>query len=354
MSSKYRVSTKWTRNVHDAMARRGMDVFKLCRDADIDYGALIQKGEFVSQEILVRLWDAAVKATENKNLGLIVGNKESVIGIDKIAYMFMSCENLLHAFQTLSKQIFIIASSVNLVVIKEADEYWVDVQIDFENGPVSNQSYDSLIAWLVHMAKWVSVTDVTPIKVCFSHSEHDDLGQYVEILSCPVEFNSHKTGLRFSEKDFLRPIPTANKDLAQYHERSVFESGDVMESNHFVNQVRATIKALVHTQKLKISDAADRFNMSARTFQRRLDENGWNFRDLTDEVRKSLAIEYVCQDKYTCQGVSEKLGYAESASFLRGFKRWYKCTPSEYRRRHYYPMIDFGSDLVYSANKLYK
>ena len=122
----------------------------------------------------------------------------------------------------------------------------------------------------------------------------------------------------------------------------IFESGQINDEEMFVYQVRVIVKAQINDRNLNIIDVAERFHMSVRTFQRRLVDDGYNFRDIIDDVRKSLAIELVCQDKYSCQETAERVGYSESTSFLRSFKRWFGCTPARYRAMYHFRYSDAG------------
>ena len=107
----------------------------------------------------------------------------------------------------------------------------------------------------------------------------------------------------------------------------------VHESQYFLKQVKLVVKANIQNRAIKIGNIAFLFNMSTRTFQRHLDKNNVSFRDIILQARKQLAKKYIHQINYSCQGTAEKLGYAEAATFIRNFKRWFDCTPGEYRKK---------------------
>ncbi|MEH6347148.1 MAG: helix-turn-helix transcriptional regulator [Bermanella sp.] len=106
----------------------------------------------------------------------------------------------------------------------------------------------------------------------------------------------------------------------------------VFEPQYFLKQVRLVVKTKIQDKDLKVGTIASLFNMSTRTFQRHLDKNNMSFRSVIFYVRKQLAEEYIRQDNYSCQGTAKKLGFSEAATFIRSFRRWFDCTPGEYRK----------------------
>ena len=81
-----------------------------------------------------------------------------------------------------------------------------------------------------------------------------------------------------------------------------------------------------------LNEAAKHFHMSPRTFRRRLEENGSHYRELLDETRQGVAIELLNTANLSVESVAERLGYAETASFIHAFKRWTGTTPGQYKK----------------------
>ena len=98
----------------------------------------------------------------------------------------------------------------------------------------------------------------------------------------------------------------------------------------FAGEVRGLL--LNHISDIpSLQDAAAHFHMSARTFRRRLKAQGSGYRELVDETRTGVAIELLDTANLSVESVSERLGYAETASFIHAFKRWTGTTPGKFR-----------------------
>ena len=73
-------------------------------------------------------------------------------------------------------------------------------------------------------------------------------------------------------------------------------------------------------------------NISTRTLQRRLRENGQSFGQLTESVRQELAMKYILNPGISLGEISYLLGFSEPSSFSRAFRRWTGETPRKMRQ----------------------
>ena len=71
--------------------------------------------------------------------------------------------------------------------------------------------------------------------------------------------------------------------------------------------------------------------MSVRTFQRRLAEAGWTYKELLDDVRFAEARRAMARPDELLKVVAIDVGFEEQASFTRAFRRWAGLPPREYR-----------------------
>lgn len=80
--------------------------------------------------------------------------------------------------------------------------------------------------------------------------------------------------------------------------------------------------------------AARLFHMTPRTLHRRLVDEGTSYRELTETVRHTLAVEQIKSGRFSLDEIAYRLGYTDLANFRRAFKRWEQVPPSEFRARH--------------------
>jgi AraC-like DNA-binding protein len=73
--------------------------------------------------------------------------------------------------------------------------------------------------------------------------------------------------------------------------------------------------------------------VTPRTLRRHLLDERTSFAELRDEVRQMLADELLRGSRLSIEQIAERLGYAETASFISAFKRWHGTTPHAFRLR---------------------
>jgi AraC-like DNA-binding protein len=77
---------------------------------------------------------------------------------------------------------------------------------------------------------------------------------------------------------------------------------------------------------------ASRLGTSTRTLHNQLTREGTTYRELVEEIRETLAEELLTSSRLTVDEIAERLGYADTSSFVAAFKRWKGVPPGEYKR----------------------
>ena len=76
-----------------------------------------------------------------------------------------------------------------------------------------------------------------------------------------------------------------------------------------------------------------------RTLQRRLAAEGTSLHQEIEEVRKRMAMATLRDERMSVEEVAFLLGYAETSTFFRSFRRWTGTTPHQYRRAGFAPLV---------------
>ena len=108
---------------------------------------------------------------------------------------------------------------------------------------------------------------------------------------------------------------------------------------------RGTVRAAVEKEaerllphgKANLETVANALALSAHTLSRRLADEETTIRDVVDQLRRSLALQYLKEPGLSLSEIAWLLGYERSTSFNHAFKRWMGRSPSvarNKRRRH--------------------
>jgi len=82
---------------------------------------------------------------------------------------------------------------------------------------------------------------------------------------------------------------------------------------------------------LTIGQAADLAELSVRTLQRKLAEEGAAFSDVVELARKEQAVDLLENTDLSLTEIASELGYTTMPNFSRAFKRWTGTSPGEFR-----------------------
>jgi len=345
MGTERTVSATWTRLVIEALQDSGLDALALCSKSGINVDDLKNSYSRFPQDCLTRLWSEAEKFTGNSAIGLVMANRTSLRQLDAIVYNFISSTTLKESFKRIQKYQHILSESIDISIYKNGEGYIVDFVHHGDELPSVPQTIDASFASCTMIMNWVSEIVVKPIRIELSHKEQGNQSVYERAFNCPIVFDSGHNRLIVSAEDFERPIPTANEYIAKAHEESLRDLLHRAKSNALYLQVKDQMLKEMSSGNATIEKMARFFNISQRSFQRRLKEDGWTFRELLDNTRKELAKDYLCVDDISSNIISNKLGFAEPTAFIRAFKRWYGNTPSRYKK-NYVSMSSYDAGVI--------
>ena len=146
-------------------------------------------------------------------------------------------------------------------------------------------------------------------------------------------FSQPATRITFAQVDALRPFTDANRELALRNDQFLDEMLDELGDPDLVSQVKKAIIENLPSGAPGEEDVARKLCVSGRTLQRRLAEQDTNFRTLLLEVRRELAVKYISDSAMPLAEISYMLGFSDSSSFSRAFKKWTGDPPAAYREK---------------------
>ena len=100
-----------------------------------------------------------------------------------------------------------------------------------------------------------------------------------------------------------------------------------------MNSFKQLLLPYVCENNLTVASIAEACDMSKRSLQRRLAENGTHYSEVLDQVRFDVAKRMLRDKNKRSTEISELLGYSDATHFARAFRRIAGVTPTVHRQQ---------------------
>jgi AraC-like DNA-binding protein len=208
------------------------------------------------------------------------------------------------------------------------------VQTAIPGNPVPpRHAVEFAFARSVFMARQSTGVDLAPLCVRFAFPRPADTSAHERLFRAPVVFGHHRSELEFDAATLHLPQRSADAWLHKVVEAHAQAALDRLGArNPFVQQVASALGVAVQRGEGDLRHVARALALTERTLQRRLAEEGVQFRSLVDDVRRGLALRYLSERTMSLTEIALMLGFSEQAAFHRAFVRWTGKTPGHFRR----------------------
>ena len=317
-------------------------IWRLLESHDIDADAVFRQSGFdpahmseprmrYPKDSFQNLWANVVKITGNGSIGIEAGRFYSPLDLSALGVSFLSSTTLMEALQRLRRYESIVNSNLTITLVET--EQRVDVLSDANLAvkEVSKIHEDIRKAVVLDLCRKGLEPDLNPIEVAFTYPEPEDTSEYAAIFRCPLLFSQSVSRLSFSVDDTQRAFLTSNRELAFGNDQILNEMLSELKGSSLASQVKHVIIECLPSGTPTEKDIVERLFMSSRTLQRKLSDEGTNFRTLLLEARRVLAEQYISDKNMPLAEISYMLGFADQSSFFRAFKKWTGDSPSQFR-----------------------
>ncbi len=320
------------------LAQRDVSLEQLAQLTGIGPGSLTQSAaKPLTTKQLEDVWRNAVHLTGDPLLGLHFGESLQGTALGMVGQLLLTSRTVGEAFTQAAALTHLITDLFTLEVDYSGDTFMISLLPDRsrekESPFVFRQMMDLFMAFILHEGDGLVLEKIKPTTVVLPYPL-EDLREYERVLRAKPVVTAEEWSLAFEGRYWDEPILTANYELQRLLLEQVNAAGSRLQNGP---GWRSRISQFLHTNAYlgipTLEAIAANFNTSPRTLQRKLQEEGITYQQLTDEVRKSLALHYLQSGKYPIKEISYILGYNELSAFSRAFKRWTGTAPVNYAGR---------------------
>ncbi len=326
------VSTPIIRNIVLVAVARGADLDRLCREGGITPDMLEKADLLFSLEQNCKIMEAAMQLTGDPFLGLHIGETISPVVLGMVGHLMESSPDLLTAFDNLESFVRTVTKLYEFYSEVRGDEfimYCEPVPAWNSLSPeTARMSVDLSFSGMMHIVKLLTGKTLYPVRLSMRYPRPRDTREYVRVLKIEPAFNQSCNCTVFRLKDVRHPVIGHNPSLnALFKELLEKEISKTREARSFSNEVRRVVLQHFIDTIPQLTEVSDLLNMTPRTLQRKLKEEGATYQSIAESVKSELAIGLLKSRSLTVNEIAYKLGYAEPSVFRRAFKKWTGTTP---------------------------
>ncbi|EOD1043548.1 TPA: AraC family transcriptional regulator ligand-binding domain-containing protein [Citrobacter farmeri] len=282
-------------------------------------------------EEYIRLWHAIETGMNSPAFPLPLVEKVSAEVFDPPLFAALCSSNMMQAVQRLARYKQLIAPMVLETAVDHNGILTVSPRwLSATDIPVSLQVAE--LAFLLKLARLATREPIRALNVLLPQLPSGaQVGHFTRFFGTGIS-HGEKPAISFSATDALRPFLTLNEGMWQVFEpelRRRLSQLDVTASTS--ERVRAVLIELLPGNEANIEKTAERLGMSKRTLQRRLEDEGENFRALINTCRENLAHHYLRNTSLPGYEIAFLLGFEDPNSFYRAFMAWTGQTPETAR-----------------------
>ncbi|RQZ38496.1 AraC family transcriptional regulator [Burkholderia sp. Bp9090] len=279
-----------------------------------------------------RFWRALELEANDPMFPLRLVEMVSAEVFDPPLFAALCSANLMQAVQRLAKYKQLVAPMRLEVDVDEAGSLtvsprWLSVQTEL---PYSLQVAE--VAFFLRLARLATREPVQALRVALPQLPPASCApRYQRFFGVPVQ-RGERPAITFGATDALRPFLTVNEGMWRVFEPELRRRLSELDATAtMAERVRAVLLELLPGNTATIEKAAERLGLSKRTLQRRLEDEGENFRSLVNTTRESLARHYLGSTTMTAGEIAFLLGFEDPNSFYRAFLEWTGQTPDTAR-----------------------
>ena len=250
-----------------------------------------------------------------------------------VGFAALACGTLGEALQRLERYHRSVYD-VNIAQVQPCAE-GICIEWGVERGRPGALVDETAIAALVQLTREFTGKPLRALAVDFVNRRPADVRPYEDFFGGTVRFEQPSTRVVLSLRDLALPLRGADAALLALldtqAERLLQEVAVVSEP---VGVWRQALVGLIRSGRTSLADLAQSLQMSPRSLQRRLAEQGHSFQTLLSQTRQQLAEAYLRDANVELAEVALLLGYSEQSAFTRAFRQWSGQAPLQWRRQH--------------------
>jgi AraC-like DNA-binding protein len=329
VDSSVAIPTEYLAHLVEICARFQVRPEPLLKGTGLKPSVLERPPPFVPKAAFLTVVERALALTGEPGLGFYHGLSLKLSSHGTLGLLAMTSGTLGDVLLVLERYVQLRATELSLHTRPEAGS----MVIEFHNqAPAALRVFfaETVFAMLLHVGRTLVGHPIAArCEVAFPEPAH--FRRFAHLLPADVRFDQPAHRIVVPESLLAEAVLTSDSVTARRVERDCQrELSELRERASFLTTLCRHLRP-EHGDFPSLEELAERTHSSTRTLKRKLAQQGTTYRKLVDELRRERATELLDTSNLSLPKIASMLGYTDTASFHRSFRRWFKSTPSRYR-----------------------
>lgn len=331
------ISISYVQGLVDHLERRGVAPQRLLAGVQLEPSILDQREARIAASVYVDLLELGLALSGDADLGLHLGEAVRPGHFGVLGYLLMSCATLGDALHRQARYAELVGSLGRVELADEPPRAGHEPLVRHSWEPLlprqQRQLAEETLACWLRFGHWISGLEQAPVEVRFRHPAPADTTEHRRIFRCPVLFGQADNALVFPRRLLALPLGQADSQIQRTLDAY---AGRLLESirrgEGVLERARQCLAERLPEQAVDLEALAGELALSPRTLQRRLRDSGLSFSRLVDETRQQLVLHHLRDPALELADVASLVGFSETGSLARAFRRWTGQSLGQYRR----------------------
>ncbi|MGK0442499.1 MAG: AraC-like DNA-binding protein [Pseudohongiellaceae bacterium] len=315
--------------------RKGLCPETICKAIDVDPAVVNNPASTISAEQFSKLWQYLWDTMDDEFLGFT--RKPCKRGTFATACkLARRSSSLSHFFKEINRIYHLVESDI-IVSLESRDEYQALTLVNHTpEHDIDHFAVEYILFYWHRLACWFSNQKIKLLYAEFSYPEPAHSKLYKLLFQCPVHFNASSNALIIDDKfKHLHPIRSRSElfDLLNRLPK------DFLSIPGRDSSLETRIRILIIKRSKEqlnfptLEQLADSLHMSRTSLGRKLALENTSYRELKEFIRRDLTLEKLSKTRMSVADIAQLVGFSESTSLNRAFKKWTGMTPQKFRNQ---------------------
>jgi AraC-like DNA-binding protein len=277
------------------------------------------------------LWLSVAKVLDDELFGQDA-RRMKVGSFSMLSHILIDCATLRDALSRMTKFFNLILDNFHCGLEFEGHQALLTIR-ETPGAPSPRVFGHETLLMLQHgLACWLIGRRIPVMAAAFAYPEPSRSAEYQFMYSSQLRFNEAVTSLCFDLSHLDLPVIQNERTVREFVRNApaniVLKYKNV---NSLAAQIRRKLRSAPSFEWPEFEAVAKSLGKTPSTLRRRLEQEGQSFQTIKDQLRRDVAIDYLCHTTRSVADIAAELGFAESSAFHRAFKRWAGASPGEYR-----------------------